>query len=462
MPPTEAYGRPALTSKKDGRKNMIALKSKSDNVRTSDGQGAAGTLKQQVGLARRKIADAARNFIGPLRNEDNDAAGNDNTGTSAAADVMISSSPLTSVLETTTDEINDTTNNRHQQVEGLPESIPQHQFHRSIDNNDNNRDQSSRIIIAMLSVVIVGLAVILQQSPASSPNVLIAVFYFVLGCSADRILQFFWCHQQPRRNYIIGVSVVNAATQTSKPLSSSSESFATDTHVSFSDDKIDSTSQNENNRNIPASHYLEKTKQILSQHKLLLGGGGQSSMHVRRYSNLLHVPSVDGTTHSHPSSSAMVAMLTGKIKKGGDDDDDDAAIREWKRRMRAPFSDAPLMDHLLSYSDFRRLKKSTKEAMAKVVRAPSSRHESKLTVEDEDASINWEDEREEEEEEEEEGLGVRTTSGNNLVGMAKLNNIRASRVFTHVVDPLCSLRGMDLFVTDAPEEDIWRQPMLNE
>ena len=66
------------------------------------------------------------------------------------------------------------------------------------------------------------------------------------------------------------------------------------------------------------------------------------------------------------------------------------------------------------------------------------------------------------EEEEEEGLGVRPTSGNNLVGMAKLNNIRASRVFTHVVDPLCSLRGMDLFVTDAPEEDIWRQPMLNE
>lgn len=242
---------------------------------------------------------------------------------------------------------------------------------------------------------------------------------------------------------------------------------ASGTHVSFSDDKIiGSTSQNENNRNIPASHYLERTKQILSQHKLLLGVGGKSSMHVRRYSNLLHAPSVDGTTpHCHPSSSAMVAMLTGKIKKGGedDDDDDDAAIREWKRRMRAPFSDAPLMDHLLSYSDFRRLKKSTKEAMAKVVRAPSIRHESKVTVEDEDVDINWEDEREEEEEEEEEeGLGVRPTNGNNLVGMAKLNNIRASRVFTHVVDPLCCLRGMDLFVTDAPEEDIWRQPMLNE
>jgi hypothetical protein len=118
-----------------------------------------------------------------------------------------------------------------------------------------------------------------------------------------------------------------------------------------------------------------------------------------------------------------------------------------------------------------------------VVRTSSARSGSKSAEEEDDDEINWKEEEEErggdedeeedyvegeeevkEEEEEEEGAGeeVEVKTGTILVGKAKLNNIQASRVFKHVVNPLCSLRGMDLFVTDTPEEEIWRQPMLNE
>jgi len=64
-----------------------------------------------------------------------------------------------------------------------------------------------------------------------------------------------------------------------------------------------------------------------------------------------------------------------------------------------------------------------------------------------------------EEEEEEEDIAL---------GHAQLNNIRASGLAkyeekkTHWIDPLCELRGMDLFLTDAPEESVWKQPLLNQ
>lgn len=53
------------------------------------------------------------------------------------------------------------------------------------------------------------------------------------------------------------------------------------------------------------------------------------------------------------------------------------------------------------------------------------------------------------------------------IGKAKLNNIYASQLikdesFSYIVEPMCKLRGMDLFLTMNAEEEIWRQPMLNE
>ena len=49
---------------------------------------------------------------------------------------------------------------------------------------------------------------------------------------------------------------------------------------------------------------------------------------------------------------------------------------------------------------------------------------------------------------------------------ANMSNTRAESLETNetlsIVDPMCELRGMDLFLTDDPEENIYRQPLLQE
>lgn len=424
----------------------------SESIDGSDGAGGGAvegtSRKQRIELARRKVANAAysaRNVVVgvlALAAGDHDEDNSDvtptvsNTAASVSAAGVSSSSPSPPPT-TTTDEIN---------AMNMTNNYCILQVERSSNSRDQlNRIENSRqsnIIMLVSSMAVLGLAVVLQQqSPTSAFT---AVFYFVLGYCADKIRMhsFTFDHQrstQHRRDIIF----VDAGTQT---LPSPSLSSEPNTHNKI----IGST-----------AHYLEKTKQLLSQHNLLAVGG--QNMNVRRYSNLLHSSSV---------VSVMATERTNRRRVTYDDKDDiigeeeDAAIREWKRRRRAPFSEGPLMDHLLNYSDFHRLvKKSTKSTMnvmAKVVRASSARNESKST---EDDDMHWDEEEEEEEEKEEDTggeVGDTTTSGTISVGKAKLNNVRASRVFTHVVDPLCCLRGMDLFVTDTPEEEIWRQPMLNE
>lgn len=49
------------------------------------------------------------------------------------------------------------------------------------------------------------------------------------------------------------------------------------------------------------------------------------------------------------------------------------------------------------------------------------------------------------------------------MGTAPLGNIRASKLerdFGEVVVPMCKFRGMDFFVGDFPEKEIWKQPLL--
>lgn len=49
------------------------------------------------------------------------------------------------------------------------------------------------------------------------------------------------------------------------------------------------------------------------------------------------------------------------------------------------------------------------------------------------------------------------------LGTAPLGNIRASKLerdFGEVVVPMCKFRGMDFFVGDFPEKEIWKQPLL--
>ena len=48
------------------------------------------------------------------------------------------------------------------------------------------------------------------------------------------------------------------------------------------------------------------------------------------------------------------------------------------------------------------------------------------------------------------------------MGTAPLVNMRASKLerkFDYVV-PMCKFRGMDFFVGDFPEKEIWKQPLL--
>ena len=123
-------------------------------------------------------------------------------------------------------------------------------------------------------------------------------------------------------------------------------------------------------------------------------------------------------------------------------------VKEFELKLKAPFTEGPLMDHLLSYSDFTRHKSTRK----------------RVSVIKEGVTIGVEEEEEEEkvtvEEEEDEEINV-------SLGNAQLHNTRAESLesyekYSNIIDPMCELRGMDLFLTDDPEESIWRSPILNE
>ena len=107
----------------------------------------------------------------------------------------------------------------------------------------------------------------------------------------------------------------------------------------------------------------------------------------------------------------------------------------------SPISEG-MMNRLLKYSpDFRRRKSAVGEIdMATML-------ESCLQVQDQLS-------KEELEEEEREA--------NYEMGTAPLVNLKASKLerdFDYV-EPLCKFRGMDMFVGDFPEKEIWKQPML--
>ena len=116
--------------------------------------------------------------------------------------------------------------------------------------------------------------------------------------------------------------------------------------------------------------------------------------------------------------------------------------------MKAPFVDGPMMEHLLGYSDFHRHKTVKRRS----TQAPES------------DSGRLDGTKEGNEEEDDECISERTDTS---LGHANLNNTKADTLesdekFSHVVDPMCDLRGMDLFLTDDPEEDIWLQPLLTQ
>ena len=125
-------------------------------------------------------------------------------------------------------------------------------------------------------------------------------------------------------------------------------------------------------------------------------------------------------------------------------------VKEWEVKLKAPFRESPLMDHLFTYEDFgRQSTQRREEHVIKKEHVTTKSHKEETMVE-EYVVVS-------EEEEEDTALGH-----------AQLNNIRASQLAkyeekkTHWIDPLCELRGMDLFLTDDPEECVWKQPLLNQ
>jgi len=109
---------------------------------------------------------------------------------------------------------------------------------------------------------------------------------------------------------------------------------------------------------------------------------------------------------------------------------------------RSSISDA-MMNRLLKYPDFGRRKSLEGEI---------DRTQLDEGLEEED--IVYEEEGEEEQEE---------RNKNYEIGTAPLINLRASKLerdFDCVVEPLCKFRGMDFFVGDYPEKEIWKQPLL--
>eukprot|EP00984_Skeletonema_dohrnii_P014630 scaffold6162_cov93-Skeletonema_dohrnii-CCMP3373.AAC.10 len=111
----------------------------------------------------------------------------------------------------------------------------------------------------------------------------------------------------------------------------------------------------------------------------------------------------------------------------------------------SPISEG-MMDRLLKYSpDFRRRKSEVGEIdMATMLK-------SCLEVQDHLSKL---EELEDEEKEEREV--------NYELGTAPLVNLKASKLerdFDYV-EPLCKFRGMDMFVGDFPEKEIWKQPLL--
>ena len=106
-----------------------------------------------------------------------------------------------------------------------------------------------------------------------------------------------------------------------------------------------------------------------------------------------------------------------------------------------------MMNQLLKNPDFGRRKSQVGE----IDMTESGMKESCLQVQEELSDIV---ELEEEEGEEEEA--------NYEMGTAPLVNMRASKLerkFDYVV-PMCKFRGMDFFVGDFPEKEMWKQPLL--
>ena len=113
-------------------------------------------------------------------------------------------------------------------------------------------------------------------------------------------------------------------------------------------------------------------------------------------------------------------------------------LKEWEKKLREPFTDRLLMDHLLKNS-----------------RPPNKGGSRRRTRTEESIEGSASDD-----------VSLTTDEGIEI-GKIELNNKRATALeedenYPHIVRPMCQLRGLDLFMSDDPQKEIWRQPLLKE
>jgi hypothetical protein len=131
----------------------------------------------------------------------------------------------------------------------------------------------------------------------------------------------------------------------------------------------------------------------------------------------------------------------------------DTAIKDAKELERAIRPNLivsnVLMKHLLTYPDFRKRGVSrfgsSQNLVSGLEAAATSRAEHNIDVSTIDTNVEKK----------------------SVIGNAKLNNVHEASFedddnFSYIVEPLCRFRGMDLFLSDCPEGEIWRQPLLNQ
>ncbi|KAL3796014.1 hypothetical protein HJC23_013071 [Cyclotella cryptica] len=133
----------------------------------------------------------------------------------------------------------------------------------------------------------------------------------------------------------------------------------------------------------------------------------------------------------------------------------DTTIQDAKQLERAIRPDLNvsnvLMKYLLTHPDFRKRGVSSEESSPNLV---SGVHAASTTATQAGQSTS--------------NSTIRTYEDKDTaIGNAILNNVHDASFeddanFSYIVEPLCSFRGMDLFLSDCPEGEIWRQPLLNE
>lgn len=152
-------------------------------------------------------------------------------------------------------------------------------------------------------------------------------------------------------------------------------------------------------------------------------------------------------------------------------------LGEWEKKLAAPFSqEGPLMDHLMKYSDFtkhgRRRKcviaatTTTATMTAAATNNDGAKNAAGDDVDDDDRQ-RGDDDHDDVNDNDDIKISKRKSSSSDIsMGNANLKNTKAESLesdeqfMDKVLDVMCELRGMDLFLTDDPEEEIWREPLL--